>query len=78
VLLPLLLIDSGNKENTMPMVGKKKFPYSEKGEKEAKEYGKKKGIPVTIMVAVGKPKMGMPVRGSRTATNMMKKSGRGK
>jgi hypothetical protein len=62
----------------MPMVGKKKFPYSEKGEKEAKEYGKKKGIPVTIMVAIGKPKMGMPVRGSRTATNMMKKSGRGK
>jgi hypothetical protein len=62
----------------MPMVGKKKFPYSEKGEKEAKEYGKKKGVPVTIMVAVGKPKMGMPVRGSRTATNMMKKSGRGK
>jgi hypothetical protein len=62
----------------MPSVGKKKFPYSEKGEKEAKEYGKKKGIPVTIMVAVGKPKMGMPVRGSRTATNMMKKSGRGK
>jgi hypothetical protein len=62
----------------MPSVGKKKFPYSEKGEKEDKEYGKKKGIPVTIMVAVGKPKMGMPVRGSRTATNMMKKSGRGK
>jgi len=30
------------------MVGKKKFPYSEKGEKEAKEYGKKKGVPVTI------------------------------
>ena len=62
----------------MPMVGKKKFPYSEKGEKEAKEYGKKKGIPVTIMVAVGKPKMGMPMKGSRTATNMMKKSSRGK
>ena len=62
----------------MPMVGKKKFPYSEKGEKEAKEYGKKKGVPVTIMVAVGKPKMPMPTRGSRTATNMMKKSGRGK
>ena len=57
----------------MPMVGKKKFPYSEKGEKEAKEYGKKKGMPVTIMVAVGLPK-----RGGRTATNMMKKSGRGK
>ena len=62
----------------MPMVGKKKFPYSEKGEKEAKEYGKKKGIPVTIMVAIGKPKMAMPMRGQRTATNMMKKSSRGK
>jgi hypothetical protein len=57
---------------------KRSSPYSEKGEKEAKEYGKKKGIPVTIMVAVGKPKMGMPMRGGRTATNMMKKSGRGK
>ena len=59
----------------MPMVGKKKFAYSEKGEKEAKEYGKKKGMPVTIMVAVGKPKA-MPMRGQRTATNMMKKSGK--
>jgi hypothetical protein len=55
------------------MVGKKKFPYSSEGKKEAKEYGKKKGMPVTIMVAVG-----MPTRGGRTATNMMKKSGRGK
>jgi len=62
----------------MPMVGKKKFPYSEKGEKEAKEYGKKKGVPVTVMIAVGKTKMGMPMRGGRTATNMMKKSSRGK
>jgi hypothetical protein len=61
----------------MPMVGKKKFAYSEKGEKEAKEYGKKKGMPVTILVAVGKPR-GMPMRGQRTATNMMKKTGRGK
>jgi hypothetical protein len=61
----------------MPMVGKKKFAYSEKGEKEAKEYGKKKGMPVTIMIAVGKPKA-MPMRGQRTATNMMKKTGRGK
>jgi hypothetical protein len=61
----------------MPMVGKKKFAYSEKGEKEAKEYGKKKGMPVTILVAVGKPR-GMPMRGQRTATNMMKKSGRSK
>ena len=34
---------------------------------------KAKGMPVTIMVAVGKPKS-MPVRGSRTATNMMKKT----
>jgi len=33
---------------------------------------------MTIMVAVGKPKMSLPVRGQRTATNMMKKSGRGK
>jgi hypothetical protein len=73
-----LLIDFGNKENTMPSVGKKKFPYTEKGEKEAKEYGKKKGIPVTVMIAVGKPKMAMPMKGSRTATNMMKKSSRGK
>ena len=47
----------------MPQVGNKKFPYTEKGEKEAKEYGKKKS---------------MPTRGGRTATNMMKKSSRGK
>jgi hypothetical protein len=73
----LLLIDFGNKEHIMPIVGKKKFPYSEEGKKEAKEYGKKKGMPVTIMIAVGKPK-GLPTRGGRTATNMMKKSGRGK
>jgi len=38
---------------------------------------KPKGIPVAIMVAVGKPRA-MPTRGSRTATNMMKKTGRGK
>ena len=38
---------------------------------------KPKGIPVAIMVAVGKPRA-MPTRGSRTATNMMKKSSRGK
>jgi hypothetical protein len=61
----------------MPMVGKKKFAYSEKGEKEAKEYGKKKGVPVTIMVAVGKPK-GLPMRGGRTATNMMSKAKKAK
>ena len=62
----------------MPSVGKKKFPYTKKGEKEANEYGKKKGIPVTVMIAVGKPKRAMPMKGSRTATNMMKKSSRGK
>ena len=37
----------------------------------------KKGMPLAIMIAVGKPKA-MPTRGGRTATNMMKKSGRGK
>jgi len=36
-----------------------------------------KGMPLSIMIAVGKPKA-MPTRGGRTATNMMKKSGRGK
>jgi len=35
----------------------------------------KKGVPIAIMVAVGKPK---PMRGQRTATNMMKKSSRSK
>jgi hypothetical protein len=38
----------------------------------------KKGIPLTVMIAVGKPKMPMPMKGSRTATSMMKKSSRGK
>ena len=38
---------------------------------------KDKGMPVTVMIAVGKPKA-MPTRGGRTATNMMKKSSRGK
>ena len=38
----------------------------------------KKGTPLTIMIAVGKPKRAMPERGGRTATNMIKKSGRGK
>jgi hypothetical protein len=52
------------------MYGKTKM-YSQKMPK------KPKGIPVAIMVAVSKPRA-MPTRGSRTATNMMKKSGRGK
>jgi len=38
---------------------------------------KPKGMPVTVMIAVGKPKA-LPTRGGRTATNMMKKSGRSK
>ena len=46
--------------------------------KETTSKGKKKAVPVTVMIAVGKPKMPMPMRGGRTATNMMKKSGRGK
>jgi hypothetical protein len=28
----------------MPMVGKKKFPYTEKGKKEANEYAQKSGM----------------------------------
>jgi hypothetical protein len=40
---------------------------------------KDKTMPLAIMIAVGKPKgRAMPERGGRTATNMMKKSGRGK
>ena len=45
--------------------------------KAEKSPSKKKGVPVTIMVAIGKPKM-LPKKGQRTATNRMKKSGRGK
>jgi hypothetical protein len=33
---------------------------------------KPKGVPITVMIAIGKPK-GLPVRGSRTATNQAKK-----
>ena len=46
-------------------------------DKETKSAAKKKGVPVTIMVAIGKPK-GLPMKGGRTATNMIKKSSRGK
>ena len=42
-----------------------------------KETKKPKGMPLTIMIAVGKQRA-MPQRGQRTATNMMKKSGRSK
>ena len=45
--------------------------------KESKSADKKKGVPVTIMVAIGKPKM-LPKKGQRTAPHMMTTSGRGK
>ena len=51
-------------------------PSKMSGSKMPKK-SEKKGMPIAIMVAVGKPK-GMPLRGQRTATNMMKKTGRGK
>lgn len=53
------------------MYGKTKMTSSKMPKKE------KKAMPLTIMVAVGKPRA-MPTRGGRTATNMMKKTGRGK
>lgn len=37
----------------------------------------KKGVPVTVMVAIGKPK-GLPMKGGRTATNMMSKAKKAK
>ena len=52
--------------------------YGKSAKPAAKSAAKKKAMPLTIMVAVGKPKMSLPMRGQRTATNMMKKSGRGK
>ena len=51
-------------------------PSKMSGSKMSKK-SEKKGMPIAIMVAVGKPKA-MPMRGQRTATNMMKKTGRGK
>ena len=51
-------------------------PSKMSGSKMPKK-SEKKGMPIAIMVAVGKPK-GMPMRGQRTATNMMKKSSKGK
>jgi methylthioribose-1-phosphate isomerase len=50
-----------------------------KNEASALKDAKKRGAPsITFMIAVGKPKMALPKRGQRTATNMMKKSSRGK
>jgi len=54
------------------MYGKTKMSSPKGAKKDTK-----KGMPMTIMIALGKPK-GLPTRGGRTATNMMKKSGRGK
>jgi len=45
--------------------------------KETKSKGKNKAVPVTVMIAVGKPK-GLPMRGGRTATNMMSKAKKAK
>ena len=63
----------------MKMGGKStKKTQTYKDANEAVKGAKKRGEPsITFMVAVGKPK-GLPMRGGRTATNMMKKSGRGK
>jgi len=47
----------------MPMVGTKKFAYTPKGKKEAKEQSMKSGKPVKSM----------PVGGARTATNKANK-----
>ena len=55
------------------MYGKTKTSSPKETKKDTK-----KGMPLAIMIAVGKPKRAMPERGGRTATNMMKKSGRGK
>ncbi len=41
-----------------------------KAPKMEKKYGKKMGMPVAIMVAVGKPKS-LPKRGQRAMTNKM-------
>lgn len=51
------------------MKQEKKTPMNEKMPK-----GK---VGIAIMIGAGKPKA-MPMRGQRTATNMMKKTGRGK
>jgi hypothetical protein len=52
--------------------------YGKSSKPATKSDSKKKSVPVTIVVAVGKPKMSLPVRGQRTATHLMNKSKRGK
>ena len=54
------------------MYGKTKMSSPKMAKKDTK-----KGMPLAIMIAIGKPKA-MPTRGGRTATNMMKKSTKGK
>jgi hypothetical protein len=44
-----------------------------KSSKSTAKSSKKKDMPITIMFAVGKPKMSLPVRGERTATNKAKR-----
>ena len=56
-----------------------KHEKKESVSKEKSEEKMSKGKGIAIMVAIGKPKISpMPMRGQRTATNMMKKSSRGK
>jgi hypothetical protein len=59
-------------EGKTMMYGKTKTSSPKAAKKDTK-----KAMPLAIMIAVGKPRA-MPTRGGRTATNMMKKSGRGK
>ena len=42
--------------------------------KNAKDKKEKKSMPLTIMVAVGKPSKAMPMRGSRTAKSQASKA----
>ncbi len=58
------------RQEKIMMYGKSKASGSKMPKKD-------KTMPLAIMIAVGKPKA-MPTRGGRTATNMMKKSSRGK
>ena len=46
--------------------------------KNAKDKKEKKSMPLTIMVAVGKPSKAMPMRGSRTAKSQASKAKKAK
>jgi len=43
ILIAIKKTQNNNRRNIMPMVGKKKFPYSKKGKAAAKKYAKKTG-----------------------------------